>query len=352
MIDFRYHLVSIVAVFLALAIGLVLGATQLQPETTRFLNSQSNTEKHQIDSLRAQNRSLQSQLGSAQQFAQADASALLAGRLAGQRVVLVTAPGADSAIATGITAALTLAGAKVSGQVALQPAFFDTSAQNESSLDNLTQAVTPAGLVPVSPTSQLASDTKIGAQNQAAQVIAASLVTSAATVAGQTVPDSADLPAAQAEQILSKFAQQGFLQVSPASGATALAPATLAVVIIPSSPPQAGDSDPANLGLISLAYQLKMASHGVVMAGPVAGSGPGSAIDELINGNTGVQLSSVDDADVEQGQVMVAQALSSLLAGQKPAAYGVGPGAVPTPVADPAPTPTPSKPPVKSKSSG
>ena len=31
MIDFRYHLVSIVAVFLALAIGIVVGSTALKP---------------------------------------------------------------------------------------------------------------------------------------------------------------------------------------------------------------------------------------------------------------------------------------------------------------------------------
>ena len=33
MIDFRYHLVSIVAVFLALAIGIVLGSTELRGGT-------------------------------------------------------------------------------------------------------------------------------------------------------------------------------------------------------------------------------------------------------------------------------------------------------------------------------
>ena len=33
MIDFRYHLVSIVAVFLALAIGIVLGSTELEGPT-------------------------------------------------------------------------------------------------------------------------------------------------------------------------------------------------------------------------------------------------------------------------------------------------------------------------------
>jgi hypothetical protein len=353
-IDFRYHLVSIVAVFLALAIGIVIGATQLKGATESTLDSQSRAEQHQIGSLRTQNKSLQSQLGTAQQFAQASGPDLLAGRLSGQRVVLVTAPGSDSAIVTGVTATLTQAGAKVTGQVALQPAFFDTAAQNENSLETLAQQLTPAGFIPVSPTSQLASETKIGAQNEAAQVLAAALVTPATPVAGQPAQDSADLPAAAAERILNGFSGPGFLQVSPASGAATLEPATLAVVVIPSSPPQAGDTDPANLALISVAYQLKMQSHGVVMAGPLAGSGPGSAIDELINGNTGVELSSVDDADSEQGQIMVAQALSGLLTGQRPAAYGVGTNVVPTPGPDPTPTPTPtpSKTPSKSKSGG
>ena len=45
MIDFRYHLVSIIAVFLALAIGIVVGATALQPATVKLLNAASVAEK-------------------------------------------------------------------------------------------------------------------------------------------------------------------------------------------------------------------------------------------------------------------------------------------------------------------
>jgi hypothetical protein len=354
-IDFRYHLVSIVAVFLALAIGIVVGATQLQSATVSTLDNQSKTEQQSISSERTQIRSLQNQLGSAQRFAGASAPTLLAGRLSDQRVVLVTAPGADSAIVTGVSTALAQAGAKVTGQVALQPAFFVTSTKNESSLQGLAQRLAPPGFVPVNATAQLSSDANIAAQNQAAQVIAAALVTTASpAAAGQPAQDSSDLPAAQVQQIVNGFAQQGFLQVTPASSATPLEQATLAVVVIPSSPPSAGDTDPDNLGLISLAYQLRVQSHGVVVAGPLTGSGAGSAIDELINGNTGVQLSSVDDADAEQGQISVAEALSGLLAGQRPQAYGVGTGVVPAPGPDPTttPTPTPSKTPAKSKSGG
>jgi hypothetical protein len=364
-IDFRYHLVSIVAVFLALAVGLLLGATQLVPLTQTALDKQSNVEKHQITSLRAENKTLQDEVGSDQQFAQAAAPRLLAGLLTGQRVVLVTAPGADGATISGVSTAVAQAGAKITGQVALQPSFFGTSASTENSLSTLAQDLAPAGLVPgSSQTAQLAGNPKVSGQAEAAQVLAAALVATGtpgtpSAPGSQSAPglpsaqDGSDLPASEVSSILGGFSGEQYLQVSPAGGATALEQATLAVVIIPSTPPQDGDSDPANLALISVAYQLRLASRGVVVAGPLSATGTGSAIDELINGNTGIELSTVDDADSEPGQIMVVQALTDLLDGQRPAHYGIGPGAVPSPAPVPSdsPSPTPSKT-TKPKSSG
>jgi hypothetical protein len=346
-IDFRYHLVSIVAVFLALAIGLVLGATQLTPRTVSALDSQSKTEEHQISSLRTQKSELEDQLGNADQFARANASRLLDGLLSGQRAVLVTAPGADGTTISGITSALQQAGARVTGQVGLSSSFFDTSSSTESSLESLAQTLAPPGLVlGSSPNAQPAPDPGISGQQEAAQVLAAALVTQVTANAPGTqssgVQSSTDLTAGEVSAILTGFSRPGYLQLSPAGGAAALEQATLAVVIIPSSPPPDGDSDPANLALLSVAYQLRLASRGAVVAGPLDASGAGSAIDELINGNSGIQLASVDDADSEQGQIMVAQALAGLVAGQRPAAYGPGPGAVPSP-APTQPSASPSK---------
>jgi hypothetical protein len=345
-IDFRYHLVSIVAVFLALAIGLVLGATQLRPAALGTLDAQSNAQRHTINSLHAEVKALQDQVGIDRQFAQADASRLLPGLLSGQRVVLVTAPGADSGTVNGITASVTQAGAKVTGQVGLQQAFFDTSASTESSLSTLAQTLSvQLGLIPGSgQAAPLPASAKISGQKQAAQVLAAALVTQATSAAPGTQSPAAgsDLPAADVSDILTGFTSHGYVQLSGAGGNSALAQATLAVVVIPSSPPQAGDSDPANLALLAVADQLRLASRGVVVAGPLSGSGAGSAIDELINGSTGIQLSSVDIADSEMGQIMVAQALASAAAGQKPAAYGVGPGAAPSPAPSQSARPTSS----------
>jgi len=342
-IDFRYHLVSIVAVFLALAIGIVVGATALQPHALALLDRESNSAKREIAQDRTQINSMQNEINADQTLDQAAAPILLHNLLTGQKVVMVTAPGSEGAAINGITSALKQAGAQITGQAALQPAFFDTNASTESSLEALAVKDAPPGIMPSDKTGQQDPIARIAGQQEAAQIIAAALVT-------EDTPDTTDLPASQVKTILSDFSQQGYLQVSPANGSSTMAQATLAVMVIPANPPTAGDTDPANLALISLGGQLKMAGRGVVMAGSLAGSGAGSAIDELIYGGTGIQLSSVDDADSEDGQILVAQALSYLVLGHKPSAYGVLADAVPTPAPTPSPTPTPTPSPTPSPS--
>jgi hypothetical protein len=331
-IDFRYHLVSIVAVFLALAIGIIVGATALQGHVEAGLDRASKIEQRQIDSQRAKIKEQQNQIASDGEFAQTSAPLLLKNLLTGQKVVLVTAPGADGSTISGITSALDLAGAKVTGQVQLQPAFFDTSASTENSLDVLTAKVTPPTITPGVQNAVSSLSPQIAGQQEAAEVIAPALVSS----------DGTDLPASQAEAILSGFAQQGYLQVSPSKGyaAATLSQATMAVVVIPNNAPASGDSDPANQALLALADQLKLQSREVVLAGSLPGSGAGSAIDELVNGNTGIQVSSVDNANTQAGQIMVAWAFSYLLDGKKPAAYGVFTLKVPSPAPTPSPTPS------------
>jgi hypothetical protein len=340
-IDFRYHLVSIVAVFLALAVGLVVGATALKPKALQVLDNQSRGEQHRINAQQTQIQGLQGQVNNDQAAAKAAAPLVLGNLLAGQQVVLVTAPGSDGATISGVTTALQQAGAKVTGQAELQPAFFDTAASTESNLEALAQHVAPAGVTPGIQSGQPDVSTQIAGQQAAAQVLAPALVTKAG-----------DLPAQQTKLILDGFAAQRFLQMNVAGGSAVPSQATLAVMIIPAAPPASGASDPANLALISLAAQLAVSSRGVVLAGSLPGSGSGSAIDELIHGSTGVQLPSVDDADTEVGQIEVVQALHLALTGHKPAPYGVLSGAAPSPAPTPTPTPTPTRSPVRVKSGG
>jgi Copper transport outer membrane protein, MctB len=343
-IDFRYHLVSIVAVFLALAIGLVVGATALKPRTLQVLDRESIREQHQISAQRTQIQGLKDQIVGEQAAAKANAPLVLGNLLEGQRVVLVIAPGADGSTVSGVTHALQQAGAKVTAQADLLPAFFDTSASTESNLDALAQQVAPPGVTPGIQPAQPDISAQIAGQHQAAQVLAPALVTK----------DGADLPAQPTQKILAGFAAQGYLKMNVVGGSAALAQATLAVVVIPAAAPASGDTDPANLALLSVAEQLSLSSRGVVLAGSLSGSGSGSgsAIDELIHGSTGIKLSSVDSANTEVGQIEVAQALSLLLNRHAPASYSGLSDAAPSPAPTPAATPTPTRSPVKNKSSG
>ena len=122
-----------------------------------------------------------------------------------------------------------------------------------------------------------------------------------------------------ARTILERYAQAGLLSIS---GGQPSVPATLAVVVTPSSAPSGGVSDPANQGLITLAQQLDTAGLGTVMAGSASASGQGSAIDALRGSTAAGKISTVDYADTVTGQIVTVWALADALAGRKAASYG------------------------------
>lgn len=330
MIDFRYHLVSIVAVFLALAIGLVIGAEAVSPKLAKTLYDASVSDQKRNNQLSAQNGLLRRQTSADNAFAQASASYLLSHLLEGQKVVLVTAPGAGSATTSGVMSALRLSGATLTGQVSLTAQFLDTGVSTEQTLSSAARRLAPADIALPGP----AVSGTVSGQQAAAQVLAAAI----AAKAGQTTMTSA-----QSQDILNGFGDLGFLQITGPNGGTTLAgQATLAVVVIPGSPPgNVNNTD--NLALVSLTQDLQQASQGALLAGSIAGSGPGSAIQAVTSGSAGVTVTTVDNADTVIGQIVVVQALSEL-AGQhaKPANYGVGPDVMPSPAPSSSPSPSPS----------
>ena len=95
MIDFRYHVVSLVAVFIALAVGIVLGAGPLREGI-------SDTLEGEVSQLRAERGELRADLDSARSRADDKDSALgtlndrvVAGTLTGARVAVVLLPATD-----------------------------------------------------------------------------------------------------------------------------------------------------------------------------------------------------------------------------------------------------------------
>jgi hypothetical protein len=126
-ISFRYHLVSIVAVFLALALGIVVGTTALNGPITKDLRHQVNDAKDQRDALAAQVKALQGQVDDAGQFASTYGAQLVANSLAGKNVVEIVLPGATGEMQDGISQQVSAAGGKVSGRVTITKAYLDPS---------------------------------------------------------------------------------------------------------------------------------------------------------------------------------------------------------------------------------
>ena len=113
MIDFRYHLVSIVSIFLALAVGIVLGAGPLQGEL-------GDTLTNEVAGLRQDKAELNEQLSEANAGIEARDSYIgetnpivLDATLVGQRVAVVVLPGADAAVVDATEATLRSAGSTV-----------------------------------------------------------------------------------------------------------------------------------------------------------------------------------------------------------------------------------------------
>jgi hypothetical protein len=336
LIDFRYHLVSIVAVFLALAVGIVLGSTEFQPNALSLLTSTSNSLKSQLSAASAQRDAYAAKAGGADAFLQSSESLLLGQGhlLEGQKLVLITEPGAPGPIIDGVKHAAGAAGATVTGQVALQPAFNDLSGATQSTLSSVNGSIASADGTVLAP----GADPQTTYQQQAAQLIATAVLakpgaTAAAPPQGQP-GSAAPLPAAAAQTLLNAYAQGGFLTIS----GTPTDRATLAVIIVPGSVPAAGDSDPANEVLVAIAQQFAAASGATVAAGSTGTSGQqGSAISVLRTSSASSQVSTVDNADTTQGQITVMQAIAVLLAGGKPSSYGISGAAAVNP--DPMPTP-------------
>lgn len=115
MVDFRYHLVSLISVFLALAVGIVLGAGPLREGISDAITGQ-------VDELRTDRDKLRTRLDDAEGLAEARAALLgelqpaaIADVLSGQSIAVVRLPGAGDG--EGVVQSLTQAGAEITADV-------------------------------------------------------------------------------------------------------------------------------------------------------------------------------------------------------------------------------------------
>lgn len=311
MIDFRYHIVSIAAVFLALALGLVLGSTSgFQSSAISDLDSKYSKLRGTNNSLRDSLDRERRLLSKNDQLVAAVTPALVAGSLAGEQVLVVSAPDASGSLRDGVEKTIALAGGKVAGEVSLASALFDQDS-----------AAVLAGLV-----DRLAPDVPAegSALARASAALAGALVVGDASRAGVDLSSSAT-------SVIAGFRAANLIAVSDQIARASL------VVVIAAAPKDKPDA--SAVGLVQVALALARDSRGCVLVGDegIGALSTGSIHALRADNVASNEVSTVDDGSTAAGRL---RAIEALVAERRGVVghYGVGDGADEV-VATPSPAP-------------
>src|SRR4051794_7290644 len=330
MIDFRYHLVSLISVFIALAVGIVLGAGPLNEPIARGLSQGVQQLRQDLDARNDQLKTAQAGITNRDTFLTQIQPGLVADQLGGRSVVLVALPGFDADTVKPLTTALTQAGATVTGRVDVQNAWVDPSdaAARDKAVRSLAAgagALVGATTPPASGSSPSPSgSTGRSAQTVAAQLLARALVTNELSASQKT--DTT------AQTLLDGLARAGLIDVSGAAPTRA----TQAIVLTPGvaeavqgaapSPTPSSAADP-NQAWLTLARALDTGSTGSAVVGPASSATAGGLVAALRGDKqlTGL-VSSVDTGGPPMGDITSVFALREQQLG-KSGQYGFGEGA-------------------------
>jgi hypothetical protein len=305
-INFRYHVVSLTAVFFALAIGLVVGTAALNGPAVDSLRSQVNSLGQEKQALRDQVNHLTADVEAREQYAEQSAPELLANKLTGTSVLIMSTPTGEDFV-EGVAETLVMAGATISGRVGLTDAFLDP-ARNDELLD-LAHTTQPASVTGSLPTN---SD---GVESATA-LLAAALV--------ERTP-----PLAEADRtaVLRAFADKDLI-----SGVDDVTTPADAVVLLSGPPFTDGEPARRNAAVLTAVAQLDRAGTVIVAANGDAGAG--NVVAE-VRGDPALNqaVSTVDNLPTPQGRIVVAWGLADQIAGSVQH-LGLGQGATLVPGTD------------------
>jgi hypothetical protein len=305
-IDFRYHLVSIVSIFLALAVGIVLGAGPLKEDIGNTLTSE-------VKNLRADKAALRAELDAAEkgnqardEFTAASNRTLLADRLSGTTVSVVVLPGAPASLVKSTTDTLTYSGARIGSQVTVLDSWIDPGkATFRSTLGQ-----------------QLASQVGVPVDQEAGNIVAAVLARSVMTKAGA--------PTTGSTAALEGLRTGDLIRYTPDT----ITPATVAVVV--AGPISGSDADVRTgqaTSLATLAGELDAAGSGAVLTAASLKPGTNDVTSVVstarADGDLSKTLSTVDEAEIPMGQASIVFGLLEQEAG-KAGHYGLADDATAT----------------------
>jgi hypothetical protein len=323
-INLRYHIVSLTAVFLALAIGLTLGTSFLDRFTVDNLEGQLTDVERQVRETEAENRSLSERVGAFESH-DSDLAAqlpeqLFANQLAGMPVLVVTTQGTDEELLADAVRAMSGAGATLAGTWVLTDRWELTEDGDVDALSNVL----------------LLTTTDIARLRRNAAIRLSEVLTAAAV----TAPEGAQVAPPSEPELVAQLVRTGFLEYRPLQGVAeprVLLPSADTRYLVVSGRPE---SDEAQALAVRLLEELAadttapaVAAQGAVDLPDVSGKPPSederrtTFVGRIRSGEIDRErITTVDNLDTAAGQAAVVLALRSLGVGPV-GHFGVAPGA-------------------------
>lgn len=284
MISLRRHVLTLVAVFLALAVGVVLGSTSVATSIRDAVVDREETTAGQLEA--AQRELGQSRLANDRLGALAGdlTPAVVDGRLADRPVLVVVAPGASAEDVDAVTEVISLAGGIDAGRIRLTDRAVDPEADSELAalVANLPIGDSPAG------------DADMGAQLGTA-------LGRAGLLRGEDAEPHLDDE--DRATVLTTLADAEMIAYEPGT----IRPGQLAVLV--TGP---GGDEAAAVRTASLARTLDSEGAGVVVVSAIcAGAGQDAVL--VLRSSGQEDASTVDNAGTAAGRVATVLALAEQL---------------------------------------
>jgi Copper transport outer membrane protein, MctB len=310
-ISLRYHIVSLVAVFLALALGIVVGSTVLQEGTVSVLRATSDRVREESDRNSRENVALKQEVSRLQSFGATVLPDLVRDRLEGRSVVLVDTDKVDAGMRDSVRKVLQDAGAEVDGQI--------TFADERLALGADADRTAMARLLAVD----------AGAPEVLRVELVRRLAERLATPAAMPQDDSQ-----RASDLLTGLQDGDFLAdlklSQPLAAGTDPFPRQGSVFVLlgPNAAASATAVAP-DAFLVPLADQVSTRAPGAVAGGEAAAVPRESSWVIALRDNRAVsrRVSGIDSVDTVYGQLALVQALQGSLLRLPPGQYGIKDGA-------------------------
>ena len=303
---FRHFVLSLAAVFIALAGGVVLGARMLSDPMMAGLRGDNEYLQQQIGTLKEQQDALNRRLVAANDFDTQMSARIVADALDEKSILLFRTPDADEADVLALADLVSRAGGSVTGTIGLTSEFVGANAA-EKLRSVVNSPIVPAGTA--------LNTTLIDPGAQAGDLLGISMLINPDPTAPAVDPTARDT-------VLTTLRDTGFVTFTETPG-----PAEAAILVTGGALPD----DAGNQGTTVARFAAAMAPHGsaTVLAGR-DGSAETIAAVAVTRSDAGLAnlVTTVDDVDTAAGRITTVLALESMIEGAPAQKYGIGPGAI------------------------